>query len=148
MTSYNLGDLFVRFYEVVARLASEDGCPWDREQTVATLKGCFEEECGELNEAAAEENTNGIIEELGDLLYLVCLSAAAGDRRRQFDMGQILQAVRSKAVSRHPRQFAGVTEVPPGEDVLVENGRASADFLRRKRRHQPRFCWNRSYYSK
>lgn len=146
MMAQDVGALFARFYEVVARLASVDGCPWDSRQTVVTLKGCFEEECRELAQAAAEDDTNGIVEELGDVLYLVCLSAAAGDRSQQFDIRQVLDSVRSKAISRHPAQFASAAAEVAVEGVLVADGSASSEFLRRKRRHQPRFCWGRSYY--
>ena len=147
MSANDLGRRFLSFYDVVTRLASEEGCPWDREQTVLTLTENFKEECGELEEAARSENTNGVIEELGDVLYLVCLSAAAAQRRGSFDMNEVLQTVRRKAVFRHPDVFGSGEAGELEGESLTRDGRASRAFVARKSKEQPRFCWGRNYYA-
>lgn len=146
MTRADLGRHFVALYEVVEKLASEGGCPWDSKQTVATLSDNFREECEELIEATSTATSDGVVEELGDLLYLVCLSAAAAERRGSFTMRRVLRAIHRKAVTRHPEQFGGGAAIEKEE--LAAGGGGSMVFLRRKQREQPRFCWSRSSFAR
>src|SRR5512138_566725 len=66
--------------DLVRHLASDDGCPWDREQNPRTLTPYVVEEAHEIGEAVAEGNPDGASEELGDLFYLACFLAVALER--------------------------------------------------------------------
>ena len=72
---FDPGEAFRRLCDVVAKLRSPDGCPWDREQTLATIKPYTLEETYELLEAIDSGNDEAIVEELGDLLLQIVLDA-------------------------------------------------------------------------
>jgi tetrapyrrole methylase family protein/MazG family protein len=108
--------------DVVRRLRSPQGCPWDREQTHASLRATMLEEAYEVLEAIDEQSMPKLREELGDLLLQVLMqsdiAAAAGD----FTLGDVADAVREKLVRRHPHVF-GETVVS-GSDEVVRNWEA------------------------
>ena len=66
---------FDELKEIVAVLRSEDGCPWDREQTHESLKPCLESECQEVMEAIDKNDMENLCEELGDVLLNVMLQS-------------------------------------------------------------------------
>lgn len=110
------------FREIIAKLRSPEGCPWDREQTHSTLKKYLIEETYELLEAIEREDDEGIIEELGDVLLQVFLHAQIGEDDGYFTMEDILQNIGEKMIRRHPHVFGDV-QVNSAEDV-VENWQA------------------------
>ena len=93
------------FREIIAELRAPDGCPWDREQTHESLKAYLIEEAHELLEAIDNEDDEGVIEELGDVLLQVFLHAQIGEDDGYFAMEDVLQAVGSKMIRRHPHVF-------------------------------------------
>lgn len=105
------------FREVIAKLRAPDGCPWDREQTHESLKKYIIEETHELLQAIHEEDDEGIIEELGDVLLQVFLHAQIGEDEGYFSLEDVLQRVSAKMIHRHPHVFGDV-EVENSEDVL------------------------------
>lgn len=105
------------FREIIAALRAPDGCPWDREQTHTSLKRYLIEEAHELLEAIDSEDDEGIIEELGDVLLQVFLHAQIGEDDGYFVMEDVLEAVGSKMIRRHPHVF-GDSEVANSEEVL------------------------------
>ena len=105
------------FREIIAKLRAPDGCPWDREQTHESLKKYLIEEAHELLEAISNEDDEGIIEELGDVLLQVFLHAQIGEDDGYFALEDILQAVGSKMIRRHPHVF-GDENVVNSEEVL------------------------------
>lgn len=105
------------FREIIAKLRAPDGCPWDREQTHESLKKYLIEEAHELIEAISNEDDEGIIEELGDVLLQVFLHAQIGEDAGYFALEDILQAVGSKMIRRHPHVF-GDENVVNSEEVL------------------------------
>lgn len=110
------------FREIITKLRSPEGCPWDREQTHRTLKKYIIEETHELVEAIEREDDEGIIEELGDVLLQVFLHAQIGEEDGYFSMEDILQSIGQKMIRRHPHVFGDV-EVEGSEDV-VQNWQA------------------------
>lgn len=100
------------FREIIAALRAPDGCPWDREQTHASLKRYLIEETHELLEAIDQEDDEAVIEELGDVLLQVFLHAQIGEDEGYFAMEDILETVGSKMIRRHPHVFG---------DEMVEN---------------------------
>jgi MazG family protein len=94
---------------LMARLRSPEGCPWDREQTYATLAPMLLEEAYEAFEAveeAREGRPAGLRDELGDLLFQIIFYAQVAGERREFTIEEVVDAIHTKMVRRHPHVFA------------------------------------------
>lgn len=100
-----LGAAFRHLVEVVARLRSPEGCPWDRQQTLATIKPYTLEETYELLEAIDSGDDGAIVEELGDLLLQVVLDAQIGTDEGRFSLIEVVEGIARKMVERHPHVF-------------------------------------------
>ena len=119
--------------EVVRRLRSPQGCPWDREQTHASLRATMLEEAYEALEAIDEQSMPKLREELGDVLLQVLMQSEIATQAGDFTVGDVADAVREKLVRRHPHVF-GATVVSGSEEVVrnwealkaAEYGRESA----------------------
>ena len=110
---------FEKLVEVVARLRGEGGCPWDREQTHATLKAtCIEEAaevvCG-INILEKTGNASNLCEELGDLLLQVVMQAQIAQEEGLFIIEDVTKAITEKMIRRHPHVFGEVTVSDTGE---------------------------------
>lgn len=90
---------------VVARLRAPGGCPWDREQTLKTLKPFVIEEAYELLDAIDAEDPEKHCEELGDVLLQVFLQAQIRSEKEQFTIDDVAQRLCEKMVRRHPHVF-------------------------------------------
>lgn len=117
---------------MLKRLRGPDGCPWDREQTHDSLKHLLLEECYELIEAIDEGDTDGLIDELGDVLFHVALQVQIADEAGLFGQGQVIQALIQKLVRRHPHVFADTKaadarEVEANWEVSKQRERGRAD---------------------
>jgi MazG family protein len=106
-----------RLREIVAKLRAPDGCPWDREQTHATLKPHLLEECYELIDAIDDQDDEALLEELGDVLLQVVLHAQMASEEGRFDFDQIADRIADKLVLRHPHVF-GDKKLSTSEAVL------------------------------
>jgi len=104
MTDY--GKKFDLFVDIVRQLRSTAGCPWDREQTPATLKRYLLEETKELMEAIDANDQSHTKEESGDLMYLIILLAQINMEDEHYDIGDVLDEVTAKMIRRHPHVFA------------------------------------------
>lgn len=91
------------------KLVGEDGCPWDKVQTHASLERYLLEESYEVIEAIEKEDDDGLVEELGDILLQVALHAAIGKKDGYFDFYDILASLNKKVVHRHPHVFSDET---------------------------------------
>jgi len=111
------GDSFTKLYDVVARLRSPGGCPWDIEQTPASLRGDLIEETYECIEAIDEKNPAHIQEELGDIFLLVTMLSYMHEQNGDFSTADVLQTVSEKLIRRHPHVF-GETKVKDSAEVL------------------------------
>lgn len=105
------------FREIIAKLRAPDGCPWDREQTHESLKKYLIEEVHEFLQAVHEQDDDGMIEELGDVLLQVFLHAQIGEDEGYFSLEDVLYQISSKMIHRHPHVF-GELEVEDSEEVL------------------------------
>ena len=97
-----------KLVDVVARLRSPTGCPWDREQTLATIKPFTLEETYELLEAIDSGNDAEIVEELGDVLLQVVLDSQIAADEGRFDLIDVVDGITSKLIARHPHVFGDV----------------------------------------
>jgi len=107
---------FVRLCEVIAQLRSPTGCPWDRKQTLNSIKPYTLEETYELLEAIDSGDDRAICEELGDLLLQVVLDAQIAKDEQRFDIVPVIEGITNKMVSRHPHVF-GDAVAESAEDV-------------------------------
>jgi len=96
---------FQQLVEVIARLRSPEGCPWDREQTLETIKAYTLEETYELLEAIDAGDDEAIVEELGDVLLQVLLDAQIGADEGRFDLLDVIAGITDKMIRRHPHVF-------------------------------------------
>jgi MazG family protein len=105
---------------LMARLRSDEGCPWDREQTYDTLAPMLLEEAYEAFEAVEEAREGRPLElrdELGDLLFQIVFYAQVARERGEFTIDDVTEAIHSKMVRRHPHVFGDVT-VRDTEELL------------------------------
>ena len=128
MPSYEPLDSFDTFLAIIARLRGPDGCPWDKEQTHASLKRFLVEECHEVLDAIDDGDPHKLAEELGDVLLQVGLHAQIGRDAGQFSIGDVLRHVNAKLLRRHPHVFgnvrvAGTAEVVANWDKIKEEER-------------------------
>jgi MazG family protein len=108
-----------RLKQIVQRLRSPDGCPWDREQTHASLKPHVVEECYELIDAIDDQDDQGMQEELGDLLLQVVLHAQMASEEDRFDFDAIADCISEKLIRRHPHVF-GDSKLDSSDAVLKQ----------------------------
>lgn len=91
-------------------------CPWDRKQTIQSLRQLTIEECHELADAITSNDWNGIKEELGDVLLHILFYAKIATEQKQFTIQDVMEAVRQKLIYRHPHIYGDVV-VQDEEDV-------------------------------
>lgn len=112
---------FDELISVMARLRAPGGCPWDREQTYASLAQYLLEECYEtfdaIQEADQTGDTRNLTEELGDVLLQVVFHSTIAAERGDFTIDEVVQSVTEKLILRHPHVF-GEAELKTAQDVL------------------------------
>ncbi len=108
---------FDRLVDVMNHLLSPEGCPWDREQTLETLRSTVLEEACELIEAVDLKDPLHIQEELGDLLWNAVFFAALAERDGLFTMRELIEAHTNKLIRRHPHVF-GDDRASTAQDAL------------------------------
>lgn len=108
-----------RLLAVVSRLRGEGGCPWDREQTLNSLKPYLMEECCELLEAIDQEDAAAHRDELGDVLLQVVLQAQIRAEQGDFDFAAVADHLTRKLIRRHPHVFGDVVAETP--EAVVRN---------------------------
>jgi MazG family protein len=101
---------FQDLLNMMARLRAPDGCPWDREQTYATLGPMLIEEAYEVIEAAEAEDWNDLRDELGDLLFQIVFYGQISAEKGHFDLHQSIARVHEKMTRRHPHVFGEKNE--------------------------------------
>jgi tetrapyrrole methylase family protein/MazG family protein len=110
-------EAFKRLYDVIARLRSPGGCPWDQEQNPQSLRGDLLEETYECVEAIDEKDPAHIREELGDLYLLVTMLSYMHQEEGLFTVAETLEGIGEKLIRRHPHVFGG-TKAEDSAEVL------------------------------
>ncbi len=111
------GQALEELIAIMDRLLGEGGCPWDREQTHASLVRYLIEETYEVIEAINQNNLNEMAGELGDLLLQIVFHAALAEREGAFGFADVARTVSQKMIDRHPHVF-GSMQLKTAEDVL------------------------------
>ena len=96
---------FDELVDIAAKLRGPGGCPWDREQTRASLKPFLVEEFYELIDAIDENDNDGIKEEMGDVLFQIVLQSQLFSEEGEFDINEVVDGIARKMVKRHPHVF-------------------------------------------
>lgn len=97
-----------RLLEIMAKMRAPGGCPWDHEQTLATLKQYLIEECYEVVDAIDSGDIDKHAEELGDLLLQVVFQAQIRAENNQFTFEDVVKRVCAKLIRRHPHVFGNL----------------------------------------
>ena len=112
---------FEEFTDIIKTLRSENGCPWDREQTHNSLKPCMTEEAAELLAAIRIYDKTGdfgnMKEELGDILLQVVMHSQIANEEGLFSIEDVISGVSQKMIQRHPHVF-GTIKAETSEEVL------------------------------
>ncbi|MEZ6046024.1 MAG: nucleoside triphosphate pyrophosphohydrolase [Planctomycetaceae bacterium] len=124
-------NLFWEFCKVIAKLRSPEGCPWDRQQTLETIKPYTLEETHELLDAIDSGNDEHITEELGDVLLQVMLDAQIGADENRFDICGVIEGITRKMIHRHPHVF-GEEKVKHADEVRQHWEKAKANEKKRE----------------
>jgi XTP/dITP diphosphohydrolase/tetrapyrrole methylase family protein/MazG family protein/ATP diphosphatase len=99
-------DALKRLDAITRRLRRE--CPWDREQDARSIVPHTVEEAGELAEAAERDDTEAMLEELGDVLFQVVFLALLLEERGEGDLAAVVERLNRKLIRRHPHVFGDV----------------------------------------
>jgi ATP diphosphatase len=119
------GALFAESVAIMARLRGPGGCPWDREQSFATIRKYTLEETYEVLDAIEREHWADLAEELGDLLLQVLFYAQMGDEAGYFSIMDVLGHLNRKLIRRHPHVFGEEASAAAGNRALVDAATAS-----------------------
>ena len=114
MTSLENGNAFNRLVHIMDELREK--CPWDKKQTIQTLRQLTIEETYELADAITDNDWKGIKEELGDILLHIVFYAKIGAEQNQFTLEEAINGVCDKLITRHPHIYADV-KVNNDDDV-------------------------------
>jgi len=109
-------DAFNRLLDIMDELREK--CPWDKKQTMQSLRNLTIEETYELADAIIENDLNGVKEELGDLMLHMVFYAKIGAEKKAFDVADVLNEVSEKLINRHPHIYGDV-EVANEEEVKL-----------------------------
>jgi MazG family protein len=124
--------LFAQSVEIMARLRAPEGCPWDREQTIDSIRKYTLEETYEVFDAIERRDWTNLAEELGDLMLQVLFYAEMAANENQFTIADVLEGLNRKLVRRHPHVFGEEASRGAGNRAAVDAdvGGSSAAVLR------------------
>ena len=126
---------FDRLVKMMSVLRGEDGCPWDKVQTLASLQPFLLEETCELIDAMEERDAEKIREEIGDLLFEVVFIAQVCREQYGFDMHDVVDAIYEKMTRRHPHIFGDAKAHKPSE-VLKQWHEIKAEEKKRRKQEE------------
>jgi len=124
---------FLRLIEIVKTLRSPEGCPWDREQNLYSIKNDFLEEAFELVDALDKKDEANVREELGDVIFHVVFHSVMAEEEGRFDINSVLDEINEKLVRRHPHVF-GDMKVNGSDEVSAQWDKIKAEEKSDKRK--------------
>ncbi|MBN2310018.1 MAG: hypothetical protein JXR94_13680 [Candidatus Hydrogenedentes bacterium] len=114
-------DWFEALTGLARYLRGPDGCPWDREQSMADFASYAREEADELVEAVASGDNSHIQEEFGDVLFVLLATAVAAEQEGRFSLREALDRAHQKMIRRHAHVFGGARAETPQDAVDAWN---------------------------
>ena len=112
-------ETFDDLVRIVAKLRSKEGCPWDREQTFASLKKCLADETEEVFQAIDAQDMENLCEELGDVLLQVVMNSQIAAEKGLFTIEDVISGLCRKMVRRHPHVFGDAKASSPEESLRL-----------------------------
>lgn len=106
-------------YEIIKTLRSDNGCPWDKVQTLQSLDKLFLEECFELSDAIQENNKKDIQEELGDVSFMLLLMSYIAEQDNICNLSEVYNQAKEKLIFRHPHVF-GNSSLDTENDIQIQ----------------------------
>ena len=110
---------FQELFDVIRKLRSPEGCPWDREQTPESMTGDLLEEVYETIEAIKEKDDPHLMEELGDVFLIVTMISYMKQQENRFTLNDVLDGISEKLIRRHPHVFSN-SDASNSEEVLKQ----------------------------
>ena len=107
------------FYTLIRKLRSPDGCPWDREQSLTSLREYLLEECYETISAINMKDYDNIREELGDILLIITMMSVIAEEEKIFTINEVVDEISEKIIRRHPHVF-GDEKIQKASDVVTK----------------------------
>ena len=114
---YGFNDLL----DIIATLRSDHGCPWDRKQTLETMKECLANETEEVFQAIDGQDMENLCEELGDVLLVLMMDSQIASEQGYFTAQDVIDGVCRKMIRRHPHVFGGAKAGTPEEGLAMWN---------------------------
>lgn len=108
---------FEELKEIITILRSENGCKWDRAQTLESLKPCLIDEANEVLEAIDKDDHENLCEELGDVLLQVLMQSEIAKEQGWFTLDDVIQMLSEKMIRRHPHVFGDEVVNTPEESL-------------------------------
>ena len=112
-------ETFDDLVRIMAKLRSKEGCPWDREQTFASLKKCLADETEEVFQAIDAQDMENLCEELGDVLLQVVMNSQIAAEKGLFTIEDVISGLCRKMVRRHPHVFGDAKASSPEESLRL-----------------------------
>lgn len=110
---------FGELREVIKILRSDEGCEWDRAQTLETMKKCLTDETQEVLQAIDNDDHENLCEELGDVLLQVIMQADIAEENGWFSFDDVVQMLSEKLIRRHPHVFGDLKADTPEESLAI-----------------------------
>jgi tetrapyrrole methylase family protein / MazG family protein len=104
----NTEKAFMKLIAIVKELRGENGCPWDKKQTMTSLTKYLQEEFDELMQAISNNDPDNLCEEAGDMMFLLVMLAEINAKNKAFEIVDVIERINMKLIRRHPHVFAGV----------------------------------------
>lgn len=119
MSNQDASEAFKKLLDITDTLMGPEGCPWDREQTLVSMRESILEEACEVIEAIDEGSDADLIEELGDLLYNIIFFCKLAEKEQRFDMREAIGRIYNKLIVRHPHVF-GENKLTDSAAVMIQ----------------------------
>lgn len=127
---------FEELRNIISKLRSEEGCPWDREQTFESLKKCLADETQEVFEAVDLKDMDNLCEELGDVLLQVMLNSQIAQEQNAFTIDDVIDGICRKMIRRHPHVFGNVKVNSAEEGTALWNEIKNQERMERSQMQQ------------
>ena len=122
-TNIQIEKSFINLINTVAKLRSDQGCPWDLEQTSESLSQYMLQETYEVLECIDNNDSKALKDELGDLLFQILIQSLICDEKKEFGISDVLESINIKLIKRHPHVFKDNNNNINSENVIKNWGR-------------------------
>ena len=122
-TNIQIEKNFINLVNTVAKLRSDQGCPWDLEQTSESLSQYILQETYEVLECIDNNDSKALKDELGDLLFQILIQSLIRDEKKEFSISDVLESINIKLIKRHPHVFKDNNNNIDSKNVIKNWGR-------------------------